>query len=433
MIDWAERAVCILLSIGILANALIVHRIVRAWFFPSVLFSIAWFVYTIVPLVCFPAAHVYPAAMLYILCATIAVSFGSVARWQSLLSRSSIEKVNFRGYYGTGALTFSFFAAFAIAVICLLLNSLEQGISLDQLANNLNESAAEYAGRRYGYDIVPNAYQQIGNILAYFCAGLGGLVLLSHRNKWLRFLIIASSLFPAIFVMLSQSARGMLFLCAAIFYGGILVSRLQQDSFSLISRRAIPVVLAGLATAVPLVTISFLARGVSFGAGQGFLDAIAPYWASYTSGHLFAFSDWFGNYVGLPSAQSYDDPGTTGGFYTFTSIFRALGDNRPTPIGVYDEYLFIPPYIGTNIYTVFRGMIHDFGLVGSLSVLALLSFGTHLAFRSLLKSPTPAFSVAVTLFAVAFIYQSFIISAMMWTTLILGMALVGLVLKTVRF
>lgn len=428
MIDWAERTVCILLSLAILANALLVRRMVQAWVLPAVIFSLAWFVYTIVPLVCFPSAHVYPAAMLYIFCASIAVSIGSLSNWRQAFAVSAAVKQDYRNYYGTKLLLIVFFSSFVLTVVCLIMNSISQGISVDRLVTNINDSAAEYAGRRYTYDIAPNAYQQMSNILAYFCAGLGGLIISRQSSFSLKFLVLISSIFPAIFVMLSQSARGMLFMCAAIFYGGIIVSLIQQDKSYLLSKRMIPTLIIGLIIVIPLVTISFVARGVSTAAGQSFLDTIAPYWASYTSGHLFAFSDWFGSYIGQPSTQPYDDPGMTGGFYTFMSIFRIFGDDRPIPIGTYGEYLSIPPYIGTNIYTAFRGAVQDFGIIGSLVVIMFLSYIAHLSFRVLLRSPRPAFSVAAMLFTVAFIYQSFAISAFMWTTLIVGLIFIGITL-----
>jgi len=428
MIDWAQRAVCILLSLCILANALLVRRMVQAWAFPAVIFSLAWFFYTIVPLVCFPEAHVYPRAVLYILVVTVAVSVGSVSDWRAAFKESTEIKAGSEQYYAGGMLLLVFVISFILTVVCLLLNSVSQGISISQLVSNINDSAAEYAGRRYAYDIAPNAYQQISNVLAYFCAGLGGLIMTSQNKRYVRYLVVAGSLFPAIFVMMSQSSRGMLFLCAAIFYGGILVARMQHGEFSLISRRAIPAISIGLVFTVILVTASFFARGVSSVAGQSFFEALAPYWASYTSGHLFAFSDWFGSYTGQPAAQLYDDPGMTGGFYTFMSLFKILGDDRPVPLGVYGEYLFIPPYIGTNIYTMFRGMIHDFGLGGSILLMFLLSYLSHRSYRSIITSAKPAFSVFCFLFAMAFIYQSFIISAFMWTTLIIGLFLVGFTL-----
>jgi oligosaccharide repeat unit polymerase len=433
MIDWAERAVCILLSLCILANALLVRRLVQAWSFPAVLFSLAWFIYTIIPLVCFPEAHVYPAAMLYILGASAAVSLGGVSDWRVAFNRSRTEKTGHEDYYAGKMLLIIFIICFILTVAGLLLNSVSQGISINQLVSNINDSAAEYAGRRYAYDIEPNIYQQVSNVLAYFCAGLGGLIVASYDNKPVKFLIVLGALFPAVFVMMSQSARGMLFLCAAIFYAGILVAAIQRNQFSLFSRRALPKILMGLVITIPLVTISFVARGVSSGAGQSFWQSIAPYWASYTSGHLFAFSDWLGNYIGAPSALSYDDPGMTGGFYTFMAFFRLFGDDRTVPLGVYGEYLFIPPYIGTNIYTAFRGLIHDFGIPGSIVAISLMSYLSHKSYKAIVVSSMPALSVAVVLFTVSFIYQSFIISALMWNTLIAGLSLVGIALYFYRF
>lgn len=433
MIDWAERSLCILLSLCILANALLVRRSVQAWAFPAVLFSLAWFFYTIVPLVCFPSAHVYPIAILYIFFATVAVSVSSVSSWHSAFEQGRKTKAYTPEYFGSKILLISFFLAFILAVFCLFANSIVQGISLTQLVTNVNDSAAEYAERRYSYDISSNIYQQSSNVLAYFCAGLGGIIMNSQRNTALRYSIIALSLFPSVFVMLSQSAKGMLFLCVAIFYGGVIVSRVQHGRTSLISRGAIPAVFAGFFGAIALVTISFLARGASARAGEGLIDALAPYWASYTSGHLFAFSDWFGFYIGAPSSQPYDDPGLTSGFYTFMSIFKVFGDDRPVPNGIYAEFLAIPPYIQTNIYTVFRGLITDFGLTGSLIVLSLLSFASHRAYYYVVTEAKPAFSASIVIFTVAFIYQSFGVSSLTWATLPAGLALIGFSLFFAKF
>lgn len=432
MIDWAERTVCILISLGILANALMVRRMVQAWAFPAVIFSLAWFFYTIVPLVCFPEAHVYPSAMVYLLGASLAFSAGSFSNWRTAFETSARVKAGHKDYYSSNMLLIIFASSAVLTVIFLLLNSISQGISIGHLVNNINESAAEYAGRRYADDIAPNLYQQASNILAYYCSAFGGLILLSYKSFYKKFAIITGALFPSLFVMMSQSARGMLFLCAAIFYAGILIARFQQNIFSLFSKRALPALIFGLLLVIPLVTVSFIARGVSSGAGQSMFDALAPYWASYTSGHLFAFSDWFGNYTGQPSMQFYDDPGMTGGFYTFMSIFRIFGDDRPIPPGVYGEYIYIPPYIATNIYTIFRGMIHDYGITGSLIFLMVVSYLFHMAYKAILLSAKPAMSSAVFIFTIAFIYQSFGVSAFMWTTLMIGIFLVGITLSFLR-
>jgi oligosaccharide repeat unit polymerase len=432
MIDWAERAVCILLSLCILANALLVRRMVQAWAFPAVIFSLAWFFYTIVPLVCFPEAHVYPTAVLYILCATIAFSLGSLSNWQAVFAHSTQAKAGHEDFFSSRLLFIMFAGAFALTVVFLLLNSIEQGISLDRLTSNVNDSAAEYAERRYASDISSNIYQQLANILAYFCAGLGGLISVYQSSRLRRWSITIVALFPSLFVMLTQSAKGMLFLSMAIFFGGVLASRLQHNQTALLSRRALPDLMIALIALVPLVTISFLARGLTPGAGQNIFQILAPYWASYTSGHLFAFSDWFGSYTGLPSMQGYDDPSLTGGFYTFMALFRLFGDDRFVPLGIYAEFISIPPYIETNIYTVFRGLIIDYGLLGSLVAITFLSYLFHIAYRVMITTAQPGFSVAVFIFTIAVTYQSFGVSSLTWTTLPVGLLLIGVVLYAGR-
>lgn len=433
MTDWAERSVCLLLSLGFLLNALIMQRMVRAWAFPAVLYSLFWFLVTFTPLISFPSAHVYPSAMLYLLGASVAVSLGaSTGGWQESFAISRTVKANYQDYYASPLLFRVFLIAFSGTVVCLLINTVVQGISLSQLATNLSESAAEYAQRRYTSDLVSNVYQQIGNVLAYLCAGLGGLIVANPMHRLRRMLVIVLALFPSIFVMMTQSAKGMLFLCLAIFYAGILIARIQHGHTKLITKGAIPTLLVGAAVVLFVVTFSFLSRGVTVGAGQTLLQTLAPYWASYTSGHLFAFSDWFAYYVGLPSAQGYQDPGLTVGFYTFMFAFKLLGDDREVPIGIYDEFLAIPPYIETNIYSAYRGLMQDFGLFGSLLVVAVMSALAHRAFRSMLVNPMPAFSVAFIILTAAFIYQSFVASSLTWATLPFGVMLIGFLLFGLR-
>jgi oligosaccharide repeat unit polymerase len=428
MIDWAERTVCILLSLAILGNALLVRRAVQAWSFPAVIFSLAWFFYTVVPLVCFPEAHVYPVAMLYILVATVCFSLGGLSNWQTSFYVSRQAKIGSKDFFGSRSITIIFYAAFVLTIACLLLNSIEQGISLDRLTSNINDSAAEYAERRYASDISANIYQQLGNILAYFCAGLGGLVVFHKESRKSKWFVSGIAMLPSVFVMLTQSAKGMLFLSMAIFFGGFLAAKLQNNDTSLLSRKSVPDIVVLFLALVPLVTISFIARGVSATAGQNIFQVLAPYWASYTSGHLFAFSDWFGNFTGRPSLLNYDDPQLTGGFYTFMSIFKIFGDERPVPLGIYDDFIYIPPYIETNIFTVYRGFIIDFGLFGSLVFILFLSYVLHYSYRVMITSEKPCFSTALFIFSIAFFYQSFGVSSLTWATVPIGMLLIGVVL-----
>jgi hypothetical protein len=80
------------------------------------------------------------------------------------------------------------------------------------------------------------------------------------------------------------------------------------------------------------------------------------------------------------------------------------------PIGTFDDYYSYGHLLTTNIYTMFRGLIQDFGLIGSVLFMLVTGFLFHLNFHSMLRSRRPAFAVAVFVLMIGYFYTSFISS-----------------------
>ena len=146
-------------------------------------------------------------------------------------------------------------------------------------------------------------------------------------------------------------------------------------------------------------------------------DALWHLGASYAFGHLYAFSDWFTHYVGNPSANRYASESAGYGFYTFMTFFKAFGDTRHVPVGIYDEFFEYKDVLITNIYTIFRGLITDFGLIGTIVYMFVSGYVFHLAEPFLLVRRRPEGSVAMFILAVYYSYATFVISAFIWTTI----------------
>jgi hypothetical protein len=138
--------------------------------------------------------------------------------------------------------------------------------------------------------------------------------------------------------------------------------------------------------------------------------------------------DWFSDrYFGIAAFAGYEQPELLGGYYTFHGVARLLGDVPPVPLGVYEEYFELPNVLITNIYTMFRGLISDFGLAGSLIAGAIWGGISAAAFFALLTRSFSAIGAVVYIYSVGLIYQSYVISSLTWIS-IPASAFVSLVL-----
>jgi oligosaccharide repeat unit polymerase len=164
--------------------------------------------------------------------------------------------------------------------------------------------------------------------------------------------------------------------------------------------------------------MSFLSRGLYQESDSSYvIYKLKRYLITYSSGHLYAFSDWFSERYFSDSTMNYNQEYFTTGFYTFMSAFRYFGDDRIVPMGTYSEFYASGDYIFTNIYTMFRGLISDFTLVGSLVVACFAGFVCNFAYYRLLCERLNPFYILFFVFFVAISYQTYLISTLMWKTI----------------
>lgn len=415
--EFAEKLACIVLSFGILLNAIAVRHYVGAWSAPAAMYCLFWFGYTFIPLAVLPTVPANPLAILFILVGGLAFSIGAFTRrWGVAWRLNSLSKGQAGHLYDTPFLSMAFYASAIIGVGCILVDMVLQGVSLSDLSSNLLGSAGAYIERRYAGDLVANVFGQAGNVLSYLAASLGGLMIAGQRKLMNRISVTAAAMIPSLFVMLAQGAKGMLFLSIAMFLAGTIVRRLHSGDRRVFSRKIVVNSIGYLAVLIPIVTMSFLARGLQEQRLDAVFEPLLRYYASYTSGHLYAFSDWFTAHTGGISSQYYMVDQQTYGFHTFMSIFQALGDDRYVPPGVYVEYFQYSYFLQSNIFTHYRGLIADFGIFGALAVLAIAGTIAHEIYYRLVTIRRSYFSASSYIFIIGYFYTSFIVSLLVWDT-----------------
>lgn len=409
------KIVAIVLSFGMLGVAYAVSR-TGSWLMPASLYSVAWFLFTVIPLVSLPTVPVNPLAIGYILLTCTALALPSLLQPMDLKTVKSTVAAN--EIFDTALLRAAFVVFAALSMIGLVGNALAQGVSITALLTDFYAVSNSLIADRYSGRTVATIMSQIANISSYTAVALGGLIFPGMKTAQGRYAVLASALLPALLVMLVFGAKGMIFLCIAMFYAGTLIRRLRQNDHRMVDKGTLSRGVLGVFILIPFVTISFISRGLYAGSGVAvdFYDALVRYYVSYTSAHVYAFSDWFTWYVGGDAAQFYGAEDPTGGFYTFMSIFRALGDERYVPPGVYAEYFQYGVYLQSNIYTMFRGLITDFTLLGSLAFMVVLGAIMHSSFVAMARNEFSTWGIALYISFTGFVYTSFIISLLIWNS-----------------
>jgi hypothetical protein len=98
------------------------------------------------------------------------------------------------------------------------------------------------------------------------------------------------------------------------------------------------------------------------------------------------------------------------GAYTFASVFDTLGMGKDFPPGMFEESGYYGDVFQTNIFTVFRGLIYDFGVAGSLLALFALSLVVHAFTHRMLLRPRSWLAVTVYVEAVVFLLAGYLFS-----------------------
>jgi len=426
-----DKWLALAFSLMILGQAYLVRRYVGTWLFPACLFGLFWFGFTFFPLAVLFWIPVHPYAIGFIFLCTLAFSLGSVVfDWRSAFERNKEKCDNAGQVYGSSFLKVVFYASTLSSLAFLILNLLLQGFSLTDLFFDLFTSAGAYADLVASENFKANMFDQFSIVFAYLGVILGGFLFPCMPTKMGRRLIVILSFLPPVVITITQTTKGHLFLSIVFFYAGLLLYRVwvgKLDLFGKISIRSLTLCVVLL---IAVATIAFASRARYDVDDTGFIiDRLVGSYASYSCGHIYGFSDWFSFVAGGRSELTYPHENATYGFYTFMALFQLLGSHRTVPGGVFDQYYSYGDLVTGNIYTMFRGLVLDFGIIGSVLFLLATGFLLHWAFHSMLRNRSPVFTVAVFVFMLGYFYSSFIVSLLIWSRIYLTFVLLWVVLQ----
>jgi oligosaccharide repeat unit polymerase len=429
--DVFGKGLALVFSLMILGQAYLVRRAVGTWLFPACLFGLFWFGYTFVPLAILFLVPASPYAVGFLFLCTLAFSMGSLFfDWKTAFARNGQKRETAPLVYGSPFLKVVFYLSTLASIVFLILDLFDQGFSLHELFFDLQASAATYANLLYSEDLTINIFARLGIVWTFLGAILGGFLFPCTSKKAERWFIAVLSFLPSILVAFTQTGKGLMFFSIAFFYAGLLVYRVSVGKLRLFERGSCKLLVPGTAILIVIVTIAFLWRSLSeIEDRDELINRLISYFASYSCGHLYAFSDWFAFTIGRHSEFSYSRESATHGFYTFMSLFQFLGSHKVVPQGIFDDYYTYGDLLTGNIYTMFRGLILDFGFAGSVLFMFLTSVLLHKTFHVMLLKRRPVFTVAMFVFAVGYFYNSFVISTLSWNRTYVAFVLLWIILQ----
>lgn len=454
--EWMASAV---VAVCIFLATLAFRSRTKAWSHPAVVFSGFWCLMMVLPMVAAPQLSLSPYAFGYVLLAVIAFGLPTFAQeWESPVrvaqARSSISSGNI---FASRELLVLFFVLQIAPIIFILVNLEIQGFHLSALANPLKLNC-EYLSARYNGHVSTNLAMSSGTLANYVGAPIGGMILANRKGYRLPALILLMSFIPGALNMIAYADKGTIFLTAAYFYGGVIVGRLATGDLRLVTIRTAVGAIAVALFLVPLVSVSMINRNVgascdSASRGAKVMSAVksvvaevasapqevlpnpAPiatpvakhdsdgrlafYLRSYAVGAQFAFSDWFDHYTFGASSQPYATPSAkTLGRYTFMFAAKKIDKQwaAKIPDGYFDEYFKRDGVLQTNIYTLWRGLITDFSIPGSLVFMALFGTAMSFGYRKMLLQEHNALAQSAYVFFAGFTYSSSLISLLTWNS-----------------
>lgn len=428
----------ILISISLVGLFLFYKKVYGFWLNPTCLLICFWMLYVILPVVIVINGPINPFALIYIFFFLFFFGLSSFFfKWGMARKKNEDKKNISYSIYSSGIVKFLFYMLFLISIFSNFYFLQLQGIPVSDVISSPAKVGSIIAVMRYEDNLNVDAITKLSNFSIYFLVYFGG-VLYAFDSRKIRYVIL--TFIPVIVILIFQSSKGILFISMFVFYGCTLIKNIKNNDLNFFSFKIFFRTLIVFSVLTFLLALSFLSRGLSDLSNSEQFSMLYKFFASYSSGHLYGFSAWFSDRYFNDFSNLFVQRDFELGLFTFKSLFSLLGAGQDLSMGIYDEYIgvnssdlsisvysqfdYADGFIITNIYTIFRGLITDFTILGSIILAFIFGFVINCVFYNTLTKPRPFFSYVLIPFYLAISYQTFVISSFTWLTIPVAIILI---------
>lgn len=278
--------------------------------------------------------------------------------------------------------------------------SLTDFLSLDNLADMNHEFAVSRYSGDGGEGGLAGTIISVLNAMVYaapLCGGFSYPYATSKRKK----MIAVASILPAFLVTMTNNTKAGMIGCLLLFFSSYLIGYYsRKKKWPQLRMKTIVLILLGFMAFLSMMLFSMMLRIGSIDVYT--FSIVMQKIIVYAFGNVQSFDIWISRY--------YETESLTFGTMTFLGIADTLGLAERVQ-GVYTALLGT----SSNVYTAFRGIVSDFGIVGGLFFVALQGFLLRIAVNSIHDSYNPFFAAAFAVSVVFFFTFGMFVSP--WTYL----------------
>lgn len=279
------------------------------------------------------------------------------------LSKGSNEVRNVTVNYNDDTAKNIYFFVLTLSFFSFFYDIYNHGYGLQNLfdLSSFLEMSNEQSVERYSGDDEGGILAKVFGINTFACAFLGGMTyyMFSGRRRLLSYL----SLFPLFFGGLAAGAKMGIITGTFLWLIGLIIISQLRGEYLRFNLKKVVFILLGAVLLISLLIIVMMFRIGTFDVDTMYV--VFGKAVSYTLGHLPAFDLWFSSHEDVLSEL-------TGGGKTFFGISNSLGLLKREG-GIFTNLIEVSSDGDeTNVYTLFRFLVEDFGTIGSLIYLFIM-------------------------------------------------------------
>jgi len=440
-LDIILKIVSIFISLLLLLQSIFFKKLTGSFLHPAALFPLAWFYFTFIPLTILFFIPISPVGVMFILVGSLAFSSSALFfDWPRLMSRNRL-KLNGWPFQKNSKpfIRLLLYCVSVLSCVFLIKHMHVQGLAVTFDIGSLLKISGEHALLSGQDRLIGNIYKTPSLVFAYFASALGGYIYRSNINLSRQMSLILFSFFPSILVVILTSGKLIFFYSITFFLATMFLDKIHKSEFHLIGSINIKKSAIGLLIFLSVISFSIISRTTQSGEIEDMLPLVSyafDTFFNYTMAQTYALSDFLSYYFKIKDGQMYDTNLLSNGAYTFNGVFNQFGYGKELPLGLYVESYNYNDRLSTNIFTGFRGIIEDFGVIGSVIFMFLFGFMSNINFYFLLKNKSiPCISSAVYCITVVYIFSFYLLSIFTsrWSFLLLALLSILFFIESHKF
>ena len=342
--------------------AIVTSWITKSWRSPGSFFAFCWAFFLITPFIFAPEYEMDQLGVWFIAIFTMSLAAGSILAYSPFHDNYIISPkhhFNFKKLY---------FILFILCVISFI------GIYfLFQFASNI------YGSENYkiSWLAIPNliAVDRYNEVLNYpylikyslyiiYPANLLAGLLFAKKDTPKKYkILLIVPLIASLILGIIEGARTSILLGLIMFFSSWLSAMVSSKTPIPLNKVLIKISVGTITFFGFFITSFIFIQWLRQGMDTIIIDLLFDRIRAYFFGYLAAFTQWFNSSVELNFSA---------GFITFAGPYNLIGI-IDRPLGFYDS-IQITKGVTTNIFTVFRGIITDFSMSGSLIIAFIFGF-----------------------------------------------------------